>query len=183
VVRVLGALDADQDFIISPSEVIAAPAALRRLDIDHDGKLSPEEYGFFLSGDPEFVRRARLEFMRANPALAALDADHGGEVSYAEILKGAAALKTLDKNGDGSLTPDEVIPDRVANQANLIFSRLDANHDGKISRAERASLCEIFWTAPNRNHNGIITVEELTNELPSVKSREGSSKLRYARLV
>ncbi len=169
LVRVLGALDADQDFIISPREIIAAPAALQRLDSDHDGKLSPEECGFFLNADPQFVRHARLEFMRANPVLAALDADHDGEISSAEILNSAAALKTLDKNGDGSLTPDEVIPDRVANQANLIFSRLDANHDGKISLAELASeearpLRDLLDGA-DRNHDGIITVEELTNEL------------------
>jgi len=172
-IRVLGILDADQDLVISPWEIAAAPAALRRLDMDHDGKLSPEECGFSLGAnsvlDPEFVRRARLEFMRANPVLAALDADSDGEISEAEIRTSAAALRKLDRNGDGSLTPDEVIPDKVANQAAMILSRLDTDRDGKISLAERASdearpLRELLEGA-DRNHDGVVTAEELTEEL------------------
>jgi Ca2+-binding EF-hand superfamily protein len=173
LVRVLGVLDADQDLVISRWEITAAPAALLRLDINHDGKLSPEECGFSLGGDsvfdPEFVRRARLEFMRANPVLAALDADHDGEISEAEIVNSPAALRRLDKNGDGSLTPDEVLPDKAANQAAIIFSRLDTDRDGKISLAERGGdearpLRELLDSA-DRNHDGVVTVDELTDEL------------------
>jgi Ca2+-binding EF-hand superfamily protein len=175
LIPVLGALDADQDLVISPWEMANAPAALRRLDRDHDGKLSPEECGFSLSADPEavfdpeFVRRARLDFMRANPVLAVLDANHDGEISEVEIVTSPAALKRLDKNGDGSLTPEEVLPDLVANQAALIFSRLDTNRDGKISGAELTSeearpLRELLESA-DRNHDGAITGEELTREL------------------
>jgi Ca2+-binding EF-hand superfamily protein len=172
---VLAALDANQDLVISPWEIITAPAALRKLDTDHDGKLSPEECGFFLGAnpqsalDPEFVKRARLEFMRVNPVLAALDADHDGEISETEIMNSAAALKTLDKNGDGSLTPDELIPDQPAIQAAMILSRLDTNGDGKISSAEWASdeaapLRDLLKSA-DRNHNGFTTAEELKKEL------------------
>jgi Ca2+-binding EF-hand superfamily protein len=175
LIPVLGALDTDQDLIISPWEMAAAPAALRRLDRDHDGKLSPEECGFSVSADPElvfdleFVKRARIEFMRANPVLAALDSDHDGEISEAEIVNSPAALKTLDKNGDGSLTPDEVPPDKAANQAALILSRLDTNRDGKISGAELDSeearpLRDLLKSA-DRNHDGVITSEELTKEM------------------
>ena len=175
LIPVLGALDTDQDLIISPWEIATAPAALRRLDKDHDGKLSPEECGFSLSADPEavfdpeFVRRARLDFMRANPVLAALDANHDGEISEVEIVTSSAALKRLDKNGDGSLTPEEVLPDLVANQAALIFSRLDTNRDGKISGAELDSeearpLRDLLESA-DRNHDGAITGDELIKEL------------------
>ncbi|HEY5312696.1 MAG TPA: hypothetical protein VIK18_09250, partial [Pirellulales bacterium] len=37
-------LDANQDGEISASEMDAAPAALRKLDKNGDGKLTPEEY-------------------------------------------------------------------------------------------------------------------------------------------
>jgi hypothetical protein len=126
--RVLGALDANGDFVISPREMITAPSALRRLDLNHDGKLSPEECGFS-SGlrspdlhshdapDPDFVRRAQKEFMRTHPVLAALDADHDGEISAEEIGNSSRSLRTLDRNGDGFLTPNEVMPDRAATQA------------------------------------------------------------------
>src|SRR5207244_1642144 len=105
----------DHDNVISRSEIANAPAALEKLDRNHDGKLSAEECGLRfpagLESDLPFVTRARLGFMRIHPALAALDADHDGEISASEIRNAPAALATLDKNGDGRLTMDEVLPD------------------------------------------------------------------------
>ena len=119
MIRVLDILDADHDWVISPWEIMTAPAALRRLDWNHDGKLSPEECGFYLGEkpktklDPRLVQRARLDFMRLNPVLAALDADHDGEISADEIENSSAALRTLDTNRDGSLSEDELLPDAL----------------------------------------------------------------------
>jgi hypothetical protein len=42
----------------------------------------------------------------------ALDANHDGIIDALEIANASAALKTLDKNNDGQLTPDEVIGPR-----------------------------------------------------------------------
>jgi hypothetical protein len=110
---VLAALDVDQDNIISAAEIENAPAALWRLDTNHDGKLSAEECGF--KPDPNVdVRRARLTSMRIHPVLAALDTNHDGEISDREIQNAAAALKTLDANGDGKLTERELLPSRVS---------------------------------------------------------------------
>ena len=36
--------------------------------------------------------------------------DHDGEISASEIRGAPAALLTLDKNGDGELTEDELLP-------------------------------------------------------------------------
>jgi len=44
------------------------------------------------------------------PLIVALDADKDGEISAEEIANAATALKTLDKNGDGKLTRDEIRP-------------------------------------------------------------------------
>ena len=44
------------------------------------------------------------------PIIAALDADHDGIISAAEIANASVALKALDKNGDGQLTMDEIRP-------------------------------------------------------------------------
>lgn len=126
LILVLRALDADEDGVISASEIANAPAALRTLDLNHDGKLSAKECGLrWASGsqnnarveaklDPRFVQRARLGFMRFHPVLAALDSDHDGEISAAEIDNAPAALKSLDKNGDGMLTEEELLPLRAA---------------------------------------------------------------------
>jgi hypothetical protein len=46
------------------------------------------------------------------PIIAALDANHDGVIDEAEIANASAALKTLDKNGDGKLTMDELMPPR-----------------------------------------------------------------------
>ena len=46
------------------------------------------------------------------PIIAALDANHDGTIDASEIANASAALKTLDKNGDGKLTQDELRPAR-----------------------------------------------------------------------
>jgi Ca2+-binding EF-hand superfamily protein len=45
-----------------------------------------------------------------DPAANALDTDHNGEISAEEIANAATSLKSLDKNGDGTITEDEVRP-------------------------------------------------------------------------
>jgi len=42
----------------------------------------------------------------------ALDANHDGVIDADEIANAPAALKTLDKNGDGKLTPEEFMGKR-----------------------------------------------------------------------
>ena len=46
------------------------------------------------------------------PVMAVLDANHDGILSAEEIANASKALLTLDKNGDGQLTPDELHPPR-----------------------------------------------------------------------
>jgi hypothetical protein len=45
---------------------------------------------------------------RGNPLIAALDANHDGEIDATEINNAPAALRKLDKNGDGKLTRQEL---------------------------------------------------------------------------
>jgi hypothetical protein len=46
------------------------------------------------------------------PLIAALDANHDGVIDATEIANASKALATLDKNGDGKLTQDEIRPAR-----------------------------------------------------------------------
>ena len=46
------------------------------------------------------------------PIMAALDLNGNGIIEAEEIAKAVDSLKTLDKNGDGKLTPDEIMPPR-----------------------------------------------------------------------
>src|SRR5438552_1968096 len=43
------------------------------------------------------------------PIIAALDANHDGVIDETEIANAPAALRTLDKNGDGKLTIEELL--------------------------------------------------------------------------
>ena len=53
---------------------------------------------------------------RTLPILTALDADGNGEISDTEIMDSAVALRKLDKNKGGKLTPDELRPSFVADR-------------------------------------------------------------------
>jgi hypothetical protein len=50
--------------------------------------------------------------MPPSPLMEALDANHDGIIDADEIANASVALKTLDKNGDGKLTRDELRPPR-----------------------------------------------------------------------
>lgn len=72
-----------------------------------------------------------------------LDANHDGSLSKAEFLaavpqaqsgspNGAAMLARLDKNKDSRVSIDEYRAPMLSR-----FDRLDTNHDGSLSAAER----------------------------------------------
>jgi Ca2+-binding EF-hand superfamily protein len=109
-----------------------------------------------------------MMIMRVIPDLAALDADHNGETSESEMQNAPAALKTLDKNGDGRLTDDEVAPDwlRVFVAQGMI--QFDTDGDGRISQEEmagpKAMPFRATLIAADRNRDGYVT-EELVEEV------------------
>jgi hypothetical protein len=111
----MAALDVNKDHTIDATELANAPAALKALDKDGDGKLSGAELH---PGRPEGGRgpapadapEGEVRKPKAPPVITALDANGDGEVDAAEITNATAALKTLDKNNDGVLTEDEIRP-------------------------------------------------------------------------
>ena len=84
--------------------------------------LRAEESG--LNIDPHSVppvRRAQLrrQFISYHPVLAALDTGHDGESPGWEMDHAGAALKRLDRNLDGYLSADELVPLEMAVRAEL----------------------------------------------------------------
>ncbi len=55
--------------------------------------------------------------------ITALDTDGDGILSAAEIANATASLKTLDKNGDGELTPDEYGPEMTSGTTGAMLGR------------------------------------------------------------
>jgi Ca2+-binding EF-hand superfamily protein len=80
-----------------------------------DQGLTPEEFSAALRGPrPPFPPGGRRETTGARlppgGLFMALDTDHDGKLSSAEISAAAEVLKKLDKNGDGAITIDELLP-------------------------------------------------------------------------
>ena len=175
IVHVLAALDADGDLVISPAEMANAPAALGKLDLNHDGRLSAEECGFSPPGDfagpASLLGKYKSAFMRENPVLAALDADHNGEISAVEIANSAAALRSLDIDLNGRLNPYELLPNPATAHAAGLIGRFDINDSGVIALEslpkddpDLAAIRQILIAA-DRNHDGLVTRGELVVEL------------------
>jgi hypothetical protein len=101
------ALDVNHDGIIDSNEIANASAELLTLDKNSDGQLTTNEY---LPPPPP---DADSSFHPPrSPLVEALDVNHDGIIDSNEIANASAELLTLDKNGDGQLTPDEYRPHR-----------------------------------------------------------------------
>ena len=78
------------------------------LTAQDSGRTPPNEQGSPPNGGPPGGPRHHRP--RPGPLFVALDTNHDGVIDETEIANASAALRALDKNGDGKLTPDELIP-------------------------------------------------------------------------
>ena len=128
----LRAIDADHDLVITAAELAAAPAALKTLDANGDGKLTRAEAGIQMPGrGPGGPRR---EGGGAPPEQPAPGPSAGDLLSM---------LMSFDKNADGALQKAEV-PERQAG----LFDRGDTNKDGVLDGAELKKLTADQAAAP-----------------------------------
>ena len=109
-------LDTDHSGAISPEEIQNASTTLIALDHDGDGNLTREEMRPPHPG-PEGMQPKADETQGAPrgkrpapPIIAALDTDKDGTISAAEIQAAPESLKSLDQNGDGELSIQELAP-------------------------------------------------------------------------
>ena len=146
---VLAALDADQDGVISASEISNASKALMKLDRNGDGKLTAEELrpglgqrgngqGGRPGGPPSRGPEARGPEARGPEARGPGGRPEG-------IARGEAMgrmFESRDQDGDGMLRGDE-IPEQMASR----LDRIDQNGDGAISREELKGMMDRFREA------------------------------------
>ena len=123
------------------------------------------------------------------PVQIALDANSDRVISGDEIANAPAALRKLDKNGDGNLTEEEVRPnfDRRGegggneNGTASIVNNLmefDKNKDGNLSKQEIPERMQGIFVRGDANKDGILTKEELqkmaaAQATPAENSRGG----------
>jgi Ca2+-binding EF-hand superfamily protein len=117
--RVATALDSDRDGTLSAAELLAAPTALRQLDANGDGQLTPDELRSSFAG-----RRGGEGFGRGEGG----ERGGGAEASADDL---ADILMAFDRNSDGNLVRSEV-PERFQG----LFDRADTNKDAALSREE-----------------------------------------------
>ncbi|MGN6547148.1 MAG: EF-hand domain-containing protein [Aureliella sp.] len=110
------------------------------------------------------------------PLMAALDADGDGEISASEIDGAVAALKKLDKNSDGKLTTEELLPEGMRGpfgpggpnfpELEEVINRMmmaDTNGDGFIDQDEMPERMKtMLLPRVDANKDGKISKEELT---------------------
>lgn len=121
------AIDKDEDGSLSASEIEAAVAAIKALDTDGDGKVSAEEvrpqFGGSPGGGPPGGRGGPPRG-EGGPR-----PEGGGSNAFMDRMKG------MDKNGDGSLTKDE-----LGERGERMMEFGDTNKDGKIDNAEMENM-------------------------------------------
>jgi Ca2+-binding EF-hand superfamily protein len=115
--------------------------------------------------------------MTRSPAFQALDADGDGVISATELANAGASLKSLDKNGDGKLTEDEVRPqmggrggrggepgETAAPSAEEMVQTLmafDKNDDGQLTRDELPERMHGLFDRADTDKNGLLTAGEI----------------------
>lgn len=159
-------LDRNGDGILTVDEI---PDRLKPLmdkaDTNHDGKLTADELRAYakVQSQPKGRSMRGGQPTRMDPVLNALDADHDGVISAAEIANAPAALLTLDKNGDGQLTPDELRPRQQTpeDRVNHLLDEWDTNKDGKLSKEEMPDRMQAQFEAIDTNHDGFADKAEL----------------------
>ena len=140
----LSALDADHDGVIDAAELEKAPAALRALDRNQDGRITADEMS------PMMGRAGRRGRGREQ------EGSQGGN-SVEEAVKTYLAL---DKNGDGKLTREEV-PERMQG----IFERGDTDNDGILTADELRAMARAQQPAGGGGRGGMMRMDPIFRAL------------------
>jgi Ca2+-binding EF-hand superfamily protein len=166
----LMAMDANKDGVLTIGEVPERMQPMfQRGDTNHDGKLSADEIRAMANaqadpqGRPVGRNNASVQ-LRVDPITNALDVDHDGIFSAAELASAPGALKTLDKNADGILSVDElrVRQQTPAERASHAMDEWDGDRDGFLIKGELPDRMVANFEAMDLNHDGKVDMEELT---------------------
>lgn len=112
---------------------------------------------------------ASAQMMGRDPAamLDHADKDGDGRISRDEFIAArAATFAKFDRNGDGVITRDDFkrilkFRRQAATRIDAMFAEMDADHDGRITRAELAAAPTLLFDRADSNHDGFVDKTEL----------------------
>ena len=113
---------------------------IKRADLNGDGKIS----------EAEMARGLAVTFAR-------LDVNNDGKLSKSEIAGARAVMKTERKRAKASGEGRLQFMKFPAKRVNKNFSRIDANGDGAISKAELDNVAQRMFSKRDKNRDGYIT--------------------------
>ena len=158
--------DANKDGVLTPDEL---PERMRgiflRADKNKDGKLTPDEIRQMAArtGSPNGRPTVIAGAMNPDPVVNALDTNHDGTISAAEMSAASTSLLVLDANHDGVIEAQEMRvrqqtpADRVAH----VLDEFDTNKDGKLSMEEVPDGMRSRFAASDKNSDGFLDSGEL----------------------
>jgi len=175
----VGDLDTNHDGRISAQEAAAVPAIAKgfaAVDANKDGFITMSEIRMMWRA--QMMQEANASVQGRMAAFAKADANHDGKLSAEEAKAGGMAFvvtnfKAFDADHDGFVSKDEMQKGAVAiaqqalaargQRMQALFTKADANHDGKLSQAEFTAAFPRF--APSfaffdENHDGSVEPAE-----------------------
>ena len=133
------ALDTDRNGELSAEEIAQAPAGLKELDANGDGKITQDE------------------LMPPPPPDTAQNGEAGDLPPPPPPSGPNPVLRALDANGDGALTHDELRPPPPLGP---LMQALDTDKNGELSAEEIANAPKALLTL-DKNADGKLTLDEL----------------------
>ena len=94
-----------------------------------------------------------------------------GNVGHHHKRQHLVHATSIDSNGDGQLTRDEVLA-----HSRTRFDRLDASGDGLVSPDEFGARLVNMFTRMDTNGNGILEGDELPRRMKNVRLHKGHVK-------
>jgi Ca2+-binding EF-hand superfamily protein len=145
-----------------------------RADTNRDGKITVDELRALAARQTLPTGAQKVQQSR-DPVYLALDTDRDGTIAADEIANASKSLLALDKDHDREISAAEMRQPEAtpADQADHMLAENDADHDGKISKAEAPDFLRGQFAAIDKNGNGFLDRDELIAYFTSNRGGRG----------